>query len=88
MSHISIKRAHHSTVADARKTADKVRSGLHGTLAVSAKDIQVDVKLGLLMAAFKGPIQSAMETQLDGLIKPAPAAAKSAAAKPAGKAKK
>ena len=59
-----------------------------GTLAVSAKDIQVDVKLGLLMAAFKGPIQSAMETQLDGLIKPAPAAAKSAAAKPAGKAKK
>ena len=110
MSHISIKRAHHSTVAGARKTADKVaaklakdydlrsnwdgdvlhfdRSGLHGTLAVSAKDIQVDVKLGLLMAAFKGPIQSAMETQLDGLIKPAPAAAKSAAAKPAGKAKK
>jgi len=64
------------------------RSGLHGTLAVTAKDIQVDVKLGLLMAAFKGPIQSAMETQLDGLIKPAPAAAKSAAAKPAGKAKK
>ena len=40
------------------------------------------------MAAFKGPIQSAMETQLDGLIKPAPAAAKPAAAKPAGKAKK
>ena len=111
MSHISIKRAHHSTVADARKTADKVaaklakdydlrsnwegdvlhfdRSGLHGTLAVTAKDIQVDVKLGLLMAAFKGPIQSAMETQLDGLIKPAPAAAaKSPAAKPAAKAKK
>ena len=103
MSHISIKRAHHATLADAKKLADKVaaklnkeydlnsqwegdvlrfdRSGLHGTLSVGAKDIQVDVKLGLLMAAFKGPIQSAMETQLDRLIKPA-------AAKPATKAKK
>ena len=28
MSHISIKRAHHSTVADARKTADKVAAKL------------------------------------------------------------
>lgn len=103
MSHISIKRAHHATLADAKKLADKVaaklnkeydlnsewdgdvlhfdRSGLHGTLSVGAKDIQVDVKLGLLMAAFKGPIQSAMQTQLDQLIKPA-------AAKPAAKAKK
>lgn len=108
MSHISIKRAHHATLADAKKVADKVaaklakeydlrsnwegdvlhfdRSGLHGTLAVSGKDMQVDVKLGFLMAAFKGPIQDAMEKQLDTLIKPAAAAP--AAKKPAAKAKK
>lgn len=108
MSHISIKRAHHATLADAKKVADKVaaklakeydlrsnwegdvlhfdRSGLHGTLAVSGKDMQVDVKLGFLMAAFKGPIQAAMEKQLDTLIKPATAAP--AAKKPAAKAKK
>ena len=45
--------------------------------------------LGLLMAAFKGPIQSAMETQLDSLIKPAAEKPKAAATKPhAAKAKK
>lgn len=106
MSLISIKRAHHSTVAEARKTADKIaaklgkeyelrshwdgdvlhfdRSGLHGTLAVGSKDIHVEVKLGLLMAAFRGPIQSAMETQLDSLLKASATSAK-AAAKPASK---
>lgn len=111
MSHISIKRAHHVTLADAKKVADKVaaklakeydlrsnwegdvlhfdRSGLHGTLAVSGKDMQVDVKLGFLMAAFKGPIQDAMEKQLDTLIKPAAAAATAPVAKkPATRAKK
>lgn len=104
MSHISIKRAHHATLTDAKKVADKVaaklateydlrsnwegnvlhfdRSGLHGTLAVDGKEMQVDVKLGFLMAAFKGPIQSAMQKQLDTLIKPA-AAKKTTAAKPA-----
>ncbi len=109
MSHISIKRAHHVTLADAKKVADKVaaklakeydlrsnwegdvlhfdRSGLHGTLAVNGKDMQVDVKLGFLMAAFKGPIQDAMEKQLDTLIKPASAAA-SSTKKPAAKARK
>ena len=49
------------------------RSGVNGTLAVTAKDFKVDVKLGFLMAAFKGPIQNAMEQQLDKLLKPAPA---------------
>jgi putative polyhydroxyalkanoate system protein len=109
VSHISIKRAHHATLADAKKVADKVaaklakeydlrsawegdvlhfnRSGLHGTLAVNGKDMQVDVKLGLLMAAFRGPIQAAMEKQLDSLIKPA-AATPPAVKKPAAKAKK
>ncbi len=59
------------------------RSGVSGTLAVSAKEFKIDVKLGFLMAAFKGPIQSAVEQNLDKLLK-APAAEK----KPAVKAKK
>jgi putative polyhydroxyalkanoate system protein len=113
VSHISIRREHHATLASAKKVADKVaaklateydlrsnwegdvlhfdRSGLHGTLAVTAKDMQVDVKLGFLMAAFKGPIQAAMEKQLDTLIKPAAKALipePPAAKKPAAKAKK
>lgn len=92
MAEISIKRAHHSTLADAKKMAEKVaaklekdyqlksgwagdvlnfaRSGIHGSLAVSAKELTIDVKLGFLMAAFKGPIQNAVEKNLDALIKP------------------
>lgn len=117
MADISIKRAHHATLADAKKVANKVaeklaseyqlrsnwegdvlhfdRSGLHGTLAVTAKDMQVDVKLGFLMAAFAGPIKNAMEKQLDTLIKPPAKLAttemadgKTPAKKPAAKAKK
>lgn len=66
------------------------RSGVNGTLAVTAKEFKIDVKLGFLMAAFKGPIQKAIEENIDKLIKPA-AAAKPAAAtekKAAAKAKK
>jgi putative polyhydroxyalkanoate system protein len=60
------------------------RSGVNGTLAVTAKEFKIDVKLGFLMAAFKAPIQKAIEENIDKLIKPV------AAAKPAAvvKAKK
>lgn len=90
MSHIHIRRTHHSTLAEAKKMADQVaaklardyelksswdgntlcfnRSGVHGTLAVGARDFAIDVKLGLLMAAFKNPIQQAIETNLEKLI--------------------
>ena len=109
MSEISIKRAHHSTLANAKKMAEKIaaklekdyqlksswagdvlnftRSGVNGTLAVSAKELKIDVKLGFLMAAFKGPIQDAMEKNLESLIKPA-AVETAPAKKPAVKAKK
>lgn len=109
MSEISIKRAHHSTLADAKKMAEKIaakleeqyqlqsswsgdtmnftRSGLKGTLDVTVKELLIDVKLGFLMAAFKGPIHAAMEKNLDSLIKP-PTAESTAAKKPATKAKK
>ena len=103
MAEISIKRAHHSTTADAKKMAEKIaakleqdyelksswqrdvltftRSGVTGTLAVTVKELHIDVKLGFLMAAFKGPIQGAIEKNLDALIKPAkPEVAKVAAA--------
>ncbi len=63
------------------------RSGVNGSLAVTAKEFKIDVKLGFLMAAFKGPIQKAIEENIDKLIKPA-AAAKPAEKKPAAKAKK
>ena len=63
------------------------RSGVNGTLGVTAKELKIDVKLGFLMAAFKGPIGDAIEKNLDSLIKP-PAAESAAAKKPAVKAKK
>ncbi len=62
------------------------RSGVNGSLAVGTKDFKIDVKLGFLMAAFKGPIQGAIEENLDKMLKSA--SEKPAAAKPAAKAKK
>jgi putative polyhydroxyalkanoate system protein len=58
------------------------RSGVNGTLTVTAKELHIDIKLGFLTAAFKGPIQTAIESNLDKLIKPG------AEKKPAAKAKK
>jgi putative polyhydroxyalkanoate system protein len=110
VSDISIKRAHHTTIAEAKKVADKVadklakdyqlkstwagdvlnftRSGVNGTLAVTPKELKVDVKLGFLMAAFKGPIQKAMEENLEKLLKPAAKETAKPAVKAAAKAKK
>lgn len=107
MAEISIKRAHHSTTADAKKMAEKIaaklekdyelksswqsdvltftRSGVNGTLAVTIKELHIDVKLGFLMAAFKGPIQGAIEKNLDALIKPAKPDVAKVAAPPAVK---
>jgi putative polyhydroxyalkanoate system protein len=62
------------------------RSGVNGTLVVSSKDFKIDVKLGFLMAAFKDPIQGAIEENLDKMLKSG--AEKIATVKPASKAKK
>jgi len=97
LSHIHIRRVHHSTLAEAKKIADRVaarlaqdydlrsgwqgntlhfsRSGVSGSLAVSAREFAIDVRLGLLMAAFKGPIQQAIESNLDKLLAPRESAA-------------
>ncbi|MFN3629257.1 MAG: polyhydroxyalkanoic acid system family protein [Casimicrobiaceae bacterium] len=107
MSQIHIRRAHHSTLAEARKMADQVaatlaedyelksnwegntlhfnRSGVSGSLAVGAEDFAIDVKLGLLMAAFKKPIQQAIESNLEKLIAQHAAKRMPAAAKSTGK---
>jgi putative polyhydroxyalkanoate system protein len=61
------------------------RSGVNGTLAVTVKELHIDVKLGFLMAAFKGPIQGAIEKNLDSLIKPAKPEVSKVAAAPAVK---
>ena len=107
MAEISIKRAHHGNLADARKMADKVavkleqdyqlkstwvgdvmnfaRSGVNGTLAISAQELKIDIKLGFLAGAFKSTIQDAVEKNLDSLIKPAKPGVVKEAAKPAVK---
>ncbi len=62
------------------------RSGLQGALAVGDKELSLQVKLGLLMAALKGPIQQAVEAKLDELLaKPTTAAAAKKPTRPASK---
>jgi putative polyhydroxyalkanoate system protein len=68
------------------KTSDTVsfkRSGVSGTLTVTATRFEMQAKLGFLIGAFKGKIESEIERNLDDLLsaskKPA---AKKAAAKP------
>ena len=113
MAEISIRRAHHSTLSDAKKMAEKIaaklekdyqlksswagdelnftRSGVNGKLIVTAIELTIHVKLGFLMAAFKGPIHDAVEKNLDSLIKPVAKpveAAKAAVKTPGTKTKK
>lgn len=64
------------------KTQDEVqftRSGVNGTLKVTATGFDLHAKLGFLLGAFKGKIESEIEKNLDDLL------AKSAAKEPAAK---
>lgn len=56
-----------------------VRSGVQGTLRVTASHFELDAKLGFLLGAFKGRIESEIVKNLDDLLHPG------AAAKGAGK---
>ncbi len=71
------------------KAADVVqftRSGVDGTLKVSATGFDLHAKLGFLLGAFKGKIESEIEKNLDDLL--AKSATKTAAVKkPAAKKK-
>ncbi len=60
------------------------RPGLSGRLAVSDSDMQLEVTLGFLLKAMKGPIERAVHEQLDKALaeaKPATVATTKAAVK-------
>lgn len=66
------------------KTEDLVsftRSGVNGTLAVTASSFQLDAKLGFLLGAFKDRIEGEIVKNLDSLLAKKPAARKTAARK-------
>jgi putative polyhydroxyalkanoate system protein len=53
------------------KTSDTVRfkrSGVEGTLEVTASGFELHAKLGFLLGAFKGKIESEIEKNLDALL--------------------
>ena len=64
------------------------RSGVDGSMAVSASQIRLDVKLGFLLSAFKAKIEQHIEHRLDELLITAstPATKTAAAKKSSGKA--
>jgi putative polyhydroxyalkanoate system protein len=47
------------------------RPGLSGTLQVGKTDLRLDVELSFLLSALKGPIERAIEKELDALVKKA-----------------
>jgi putative polyhydroxyalkanoate system protein len=66
------------------KTSDEVqfkRSGVDGSLKVTATGFDLHAKLGFLLGAFKGKIESAIEKNLDALLANSAAPAKKPAPK-------
>ena len=53
-------------------TVEFKRSGVNGTLGVSATQFELRAKLGFLLGAFKGTIESEIEKELDKLLAAAP----------------
>ncbi len=71
---------------EAGKASDEVRftrSGVDGTLHVSRDRFELKARLGFLLGAFKGRIESEIAKTLDALLAPGPAAKKAAVKKPA-----
>jgi putative polyhydroxyalkanoate system protein len=60
------------------------RPGVSGKLAVSDREMQLEVSLGFLLKAMKGPIERAVHEQLDEVLAAAKPAVKSSA-KPVAK---
>ena len=58
------------------------RPGVNGSLELGKSAVTIDVRLGLLLSAFKGAMEEQINAQLDELFS-APAAAKKAAKKKA-----
>jgi putative polyhydroxyalkanoate system protein len=71
---------------DSTDTVEFSRAGVNGTLLVAADHFDLNAKLGFLMGAFSGKIQSEIEKNLDALLAGAkPAGKKAAAAKKSAK---
>jgi putative polyhydroxyalkanoate system protein len=90
MADIHIKRAHGTTLAKAKKSAQGIakqleekfsletdwdgdccsfeRAGVSGDLTVDKSHVHIEITLGILMKAFKGPIQGAIEENLDKMF--------------------
>lgn len=51
------------------------RSGVSGVLHIAAKAVDLEVTLGFLLKAMRGPIEGAIHEQLDSLLAKRPAAA-------------
>ncbi len=61
------------------RTADEVtftRTGVDGTLAVSKDHFELHARLGFLVGAFKGKIESEIVKKLDHMLAPKPKAKK------------
>jgi putative polyhydroxyalkanoate system protein len=59
------------------RNADEVcftRAGVDGTLAVTKDSFELKARLGFLVGAFKGRIESEIVKMLDDMLPPAPAA--------------
>ena len=62
-------------------TVEFTRSGVNGTLVVAADHFDLNAKLGFLLGAFSGTIESEISRNLDALLEGGKPAAKKTAAK-------
>ena len=53
---------------DTSDTVQFTRSGVSGTMIVTADHFEIEAKLGLLMSAFSGQIQAEVTRQLDDAV--------------------
>jgi putative polyhydroxyalkanoate system protein len=65
-------------------TVEFIRSGVKGQLIVAADHFDLHAKLGLLLGAFKGSIETEIEKELDELLAAGAAKKKPAAKKKSG----
>jgi putative polyhydroxyalkanoate system protein len=68
---------------DDRDVVEFTRSGVDGTLVVTADAFELEARLGLLLGAFRHKIETEIEGYLDALLEPA--TAKKASPPPAAK---
>jgi putative polyhydroxyalkanoate system protein len=66
---------------DASDEVTFTRSGVNGTLQVTASGFELHAKLGFLLGAFKGKIEAEIEKNLDDLLAKSAPANKAAAKK-------